>query len=446
MKEENLIYSLDGRPPLKVAIPLGMQHILAMFTGNIAPIIIICNVLQIPIEQKTLMIQCAMLVAGIVTLVCLYPIGPVGARLPLVVGTSFAFVPTAIAVGKAYGIAGVLGASFLGSFAEVFLGVFLKKLRRFFPPLVTGVVLIAIGMSLMPVGINYFAGGVGAKDFGSPQNLMLGFIVLTIVVLLQRFGKGIFNLSAMLVALVIGYLIAIPMGKINFDAIASAGWVAFPMPMQLGMEFHLDAVIKFALVYLVVGLETLGNVSAIALGGANREATDREMSGAVIADAVGSAFGAIFNVLPNTAYGQNAGIVAMTGVVNRFCVATGAVFLILAGIFPKFGAVCAAMPPSVLGGAVVLVFAMITISGMKMITRSAQDSRNSLILAVSLGLGLGFSGVPASLEQMPAALKFFFEDAVVASGITALILNVILPQSKPQQTAPAAAEPELLEA
>lgn len=170
------------------------------------------------------------------------------------------------------------------------------------------------------------------------------------------------------------------------------------------------------------------------------------MSGAVIADAVGSAFGAIFNVLPNTAYGQNAGIVAMTGVVNRFCVATGAVFLILAGIFPKFGAVCAAMPPSVLGGAVVLVFAMITISGMKMITRSALDSRNSLILAVSLGLGLGFSGVPASLEQMPAALKFFFEDAVVASGITALILNVILPQSKPQQTAPAAAEPELLEA
>lgn len=433
MKEENLIYSLDGRPPLKVAIPLGMQHILAMFTGNIAPIIIICNVLQIPIEQKTLMIQCAMLVAGIVTLVCLYPIGPVGARLPLVVGTSFAFVPTAIAVGKAYGIAGVLGASFLGSFAEVFLGVFLKKLRRFFPPLVTGVVLIAIGMSLMPVGINYFAGGTGAKDFGSPQNLFLGFTVMVIVVLLQRFGKGIFNLSSMLIALIIGYLIAIPMGKINFDAIAASGWVAFPMPLQLGMEFHLDAIIKFALVYLVVGLETLGNVSAIALGGANREATDREMSGAVIADAVGSAFGAIFNVLPNTAYGQNAGIVAMTGVVNRFCVATGAVFLIIAGIFPKFGAVCAAMPPSVLGGAVVLVFAMITISGMKMIHRGALDSRNSLILAISLGLGLGFSGVPAAIEHMPAAMKFFFEDAVVASGITALLLNIILPESKPEK-------------
>lgn len=428
MKEQNMIYSLDGKPPLKIAIPLGMQHILAMFTGNIAPIIIICNVLQIPIEQKTLMIQCAMLVAGIVTLVCLYPIGPVGARLPLVVGTSFAFVPTAIAVGKMYGIAGVLGASFVGSLAEVFLGVYLKKLRKFFPPLVTGVVLIAIGMSLMPVGINYFAGGVGAKDFGSPQNLFLGFTVMTIVVLLQRFGKGMFNLSAMLIALVIGYMIAIPMGKINFDTIASAGWMSFPMPLQLGLEFHLDAIIKFALVYLVVGLETLGNVSAITLGGANREATDREMSGAVIADAAGSALGALFNVLPNTAYGQNAGIVAMTGVMNRFCVATGAMFLILAGFFPKFGAICAAMPPSVLGGAVVLVFAMITISGIKMIGRgTGLDSRNSLILAVALGLGLGFPMVPAALEFMPGFMKFFFEDAVVASGITALVLNIVLP-------------------
>lgn len=431
MKEQNMIYSLDGKPPLKIAIPLGMQHILAMFTGNIAPIIIICNVLQIPIEQKTLMIQCAMLVAGLVTLVCLYPIGPVGARLPLVVGTSFAFVPTAIAVGKMYGIAGVLGASMVGSLAEVFLGVYLKKLRKFFPPLVTGVVLIAIGMSLMPVGINYFAGGVGAKDFGSPQNLFLGFTVMTIVVLLQRFGKGMFNLSSMLIALVIGYMIAIPMGKINFVNIANAGWMSFPMPMQLGLEFHLDAIIKFALVYLVVGLETLGNVSAITLGGANREATDKEMSGAVIADALGSAFGALFNVLPNTAYGQNAGIVAMTGVMNRFCVATGAVFLIIAGFFPKFGAVCAAMPSSVLGGAVVLVFAMITISGIKMIGRgTGLDSRNSLILAVALGLGLGFPMVPAALEFMPGFMKFFFEDAVVASGITALILNIVLPASK----------------
>lgn len=429
-KEQNMIYSLDGKPPLKVAIPLGMQHVLAMFTGNIAPIIIICNVLQIPIEQKTLMIQCAMLVAGLVTLVCLYPIGPVGARLPLVVGTSFAFVPTAIAVGKAYGIAGVLGASFVGCFSEVLLGIYLKKIRRFFPPLVTGVVLIAIGMSLMPVGINYFAGGVGAKDFGSPQNLLLGFTVLTIVVLLQRFGKGMLGLSSMLIALIIGYMLAIPMGKINFMNIANAGWMSFPMPLQLGMEFHLDAIIKFSLVYLVVGLETLGNISAITLGGANREATDREMSGAVIADALGSAFGALFNVLPNTAYGQNAGIVAMTGVMNRFCVATGAVFLIVAGFFPKFGAVCAAMPASVLGGAVVLVFAMITISGMKMINRGGLDSRSSLILAVALGLGLGFPMVPAALEFMPGFMKFFFEDAVVASGITALVLNILLPADK----------------
>ncbi|MTI69205.1 MAG: purine permease [Firmicutes bacterium] len=434
MSKNASIYELDGKPKLSSAIPLGLQHVLAMFTGNIAPIIIIANVLNLPEEQKVFMIQCTMIVAGLVTFLQLYPISRIGARLPLVMGTSFAFVPTAIAVGQSYGLAGILGASLVGSFTEIIMGFFLKPLRKFFPPIVTGVVLLAIGLSLLPVGINYFAGGVGAADYGSIQNLLLGFLVLGIIILLQRFTNGIFNVAAILIALVIGYLVAIPMGKVSFDSVAQAGWINVPRPLNFGIEFHLDAILKFAAVYIVVALETLGNISGITLSGADREPTDREMSGAVIADGVGSLFASIFNVLPNTAYGQNAGIVAMTKVMNRFCVATGAVFLILAGLIPKIGAICAVMPASVLGGAVTVVFSMITISGIKMISKAGLDSRNTTILAIALGLGIGFSTVPEATKHMPAVMKHFFNDSVVSAGILALVLNIVFPKDKNEES------------
>lgn len=427
-QEKNMIYELNGKPPLGTAIPLGMQHVLAMFVGNIAPIIIICNVLGLPAEQKAFMIQCGMFVAGIVTLIQLYPVSRIGAGLPLVMGTSFAFVSTAIGVGKAYGLPGILGASLIGSIAEITMGFFLKPLRKFFPPLVTGTVLIAIGLKLIPVGINYFAGGVGAPDFGSPRNLLLGFLVLGLIIVLQQFGKGIAKLAAILIAIIAGYAAAIIMGMVDFSNVASAAWFSFPMPLKYGIEFHWDAILKFAAVYLVVGLETLGNISGIAVSGLGREATDEEMSGAVVADGVGSAFASLFSVLPNTGYGQNAGIVALTGVVNKFSVATGAIFLILAGFIPKLGAVCAAIPNPVLGGAVTMVFAMITISGIRMITKAGLGQRNAAILAISISVGIGFSQVPAAIEQMPALLHHFFGDAVVASGILALLLNVIFPQ------------------
>lgn len=426
--EQDVIYKLDGRPPLRIAIPLGLQHVLAMFIGNIAPIIVICNILKIPLDEKTMMIQGAMLVAGLVTLVQLYPVGPVGGRLPIVVGTSFAFMPSAIAAGKAYGIAGVLGAAFAGSVSAILLGIFIKPLRKFFPPIVTGVVLIAIGFNLMPVGVNYFAGGVGSKTFGDPMNFLLGFIVLATIILVQRFTKGALQLSAVLIGLMVGYVVAIPMGMVSFANVAKAGWLSFPMPLTMGMEFHLDAIIKFAAVYIVVSLETLGNLSGITLAGENREATPKEMQGAILADGFGSALAAVFGILPNTAYGQNAGIVAMTKVMNRFCVATGAIFLIAAGLFPKLAAVCAAMPASVLGGAVVMVFAMILISGMKMVTRNGLNGRDTAILAVAIGVGIGMGTVPAALEQLPYAVRFVLDDSVICSALIAIVLNAVLPK------------------
>lgn len=433
-KDQDMIYKLDGRPSLKIAIPLGLQHVLAMFIGNVAPIIVICNVLQISVAEKTMMIQGAMLIAGLVTLIQLYPVGPIGAKLPIVVGTSFAFMPSAIAAGKSYGIAGVLGAAFVGSLSAIILGIFIKPLRKFFPPLVTGVVLIAIGMNLMPVGINYFAGGVGSKTFGSPQNFLLGFIVLMTIIIVQRFAKGTMHLSAVLIGLVVGYLVAIPMGMVSFANVAKAGWLSIPVPLSMGMEFHLDAIVKFAAVYIVVSLETLGNLSGITLAGENREATPKEMQGAILADGFGSALAAVFGILPNTAYGQNAGIVAMTKVMNRFCVATGAIFLIAAGLFPKLAAVCAAMPSSVLGGAVVMVFAMILISGMKMVTRNGLNSRDTAILAVAIGVGIGMGTVPQALEQLPYAVKFILEDSIICSALIAIILNAVLPKEKAEMS------------
>jgi NCS2 family nucleobase:cation symporter-2 len=433
MKNSNdsLIYQLDGRPSLGTAIPLGIQHILAMFVGNVTPIIIICNVLGLPVEQKAFLIQCAMFVAGVVSLIQCYPIGPVGARLPIIMGTSFGFLPVCLAIAGKYGLPAVLGASLVGGIFEVFLGIFLKRIRKYFPPLVTGIVILAIGLSLVGTGMKYFAGGVGAADFGSAQNLLLGTIVLVIILGLKHFTKGITSMSSVLIALIIGYLIAIPMGKVDFTAVANANWISFPVPLKYGIEFHLDAIISMMVMFVITTVETVGDTCGITSGGLGRTATDREISGSVMADGIGSSFAAIFNVLPNTSYGQNVGIVNMTKVVNRFCIATGAVFLIIAGLFPKVGAIMAIMPASVLGGAAVIMFSMMVVSGINQITEEPLTNRSNTILAVSIGLGVGFALVPDAVQYFPELPKMLFSGSgvAVAAGI-AILLNIILPKDK----------------
>ncbi|MCC5912431.1 MAG: purine permease [Clostridiaceae bacterium] len=431
MKKDEMIYQLDGRPPLGQAIPLGIQHVLAMFVGNVTPLIIIAGALNLPIDQRTFLIQCAMFVAGVATLVQLYPIGPIGARLPIVQGTSFGFLPTALAIGGKYGLSGILGASLVGGFCEVILGSFLKPLRKYFPPVVTGTVLLSIGLSLLPTGVNYFAGGVGASDFGSFSNLALGSIVLITILFFKQFTTGMTSQSAILIGLIVGYLVAIPMGKVDFSAVGTAGWISFPMPLRYGMVFRLDAIIAMVLMYMVTAIEAVGDISGITMGGANREATDKELSGGVMADGAASIFAAIFNVLPNTSYSQNVGIVALTGIMNRFVVAVGAIFLIVAGLFPKVGTVIAIMPQSVLGGAAVVMFAMIAVSGMNLVTKEALRGRNSIIVAVALGLGFGLGSVPAALANFPEMLQMVLGGSgIVLTGGLAFILNIVLPEEQ----------------
>ncbi|WP_069998523.1 uracil-xanthine permease family protein [Cellulosilyticum sp. I15G10I2] len=432
--EKGSIYELDGGVPLKQAIPLGLQHVLAMFVGNVSPLIIVAGLLNMPSEQKTMLIQNAMFIAGLITLIQLYPIGRVGSRLPIVMGTSSGFVPTIRAAAGIYGYGAVLGASLVGGLFESILGFFIKPLRKIFPPIVTGTVVISIGLSLIPIGITYFAGGFGASDFGSVSNLFLGSVVIVVILFCMQFTKGFFKVSAVLTGIVAGYILAILMGKVDFTPIAQADWFSLPKAFMYKMEFKIGAIIPMCIMYIATTVETIGDISAVTAGGLNREATDRELAGGVLADGVGSMIAAFFGVLPNTSFSQNVGLIGMTKVVNRFSIMTGAVILILAGFFPKLGGIISAVPQSVLGGATIIMFSMIAISGMQLIFKQNMYGRNAVIVAVALGLGLGLGSTPDALQHLPEWTKLVFaQNGIVVAFIVAVILNLILPQDKKEK-------------
>ncbi|MBW5397604.1 uracil-xanthine permease family protein [Brachyspira pilosicoli] len=435
-----LVYQLEGRPNIAVALPLGMQHVMAMFTSNLAPILIIAGVCGLSGADTVVMVQCAMFVSGLTTFIQLYPIRlgknrQIGANLPIVMGTSFAFVPTAQSVAAMGGIGMVLGGAMIGSLTEVIMGFFYKYIRKFFPPLVVGCTLVTIGVSLLNVGVGYFAGGVGSPDYGSPKNLAMGFLSLFVIIILQKFGKGIIKNSAILIGLIVGYIVSAFLGMVNTQPISEASWFRVPLPMHFKIEFSLPAIISFAVLYITSGLETIGNTSGITIAGFDREATEKETSGAILADALGSTTAAFFNCLPNTAFGQNAGIVSMTKVVNKFCIATGAFVLMLCGFFPKLGAVFSAIPSSVLGGSIITVFAMILINGIKMIAKAGFSERNIVVMGITFALGLGIANHQDAIASLPSYVKFIFHDTVSATCIISIVANLIFPadkESKPE--------------
>lgn len=427
---QEILYRLDGRPGLKLALPIGLQHVFAMFTGNLAPILILAGVVGgLSTNDTVVMVQCAMLMAGLMTLLQVYPIKigkfRIGAGLPVVMGTSFAFVPIMKSVGAVYGVGGVLGAALLGGFVELLFGIFIKPLKRFFPPLVIGCVLITIGISLLSIGANYFAGGVGAPDYGSWQNLLLGFTVFAIITVLNRFSKGMLKTVAILIGIAAGYGLAACMGKVDFARIAACAWFELPRPLHFQPEFHLNAVISFAAVYIIVALETMGNTAGITMATMNRDTTPEETSGSIVAAALGAQIGAVFNSLPMAAFGQNAGIVSMTKVINRYCIACGGVIMVIAAFCPKIGAVFSSLPASVLGGAVITVFAMIFLNGIKMVAKDGFCEGNCLVLAITFGLGYGLGTVPEATAQLPSVLHFILGEPVTAVCITAVLANVI---------------------
>lgn len=428
------VYRLDGRVPLSRAIPLGIQHVMAMFLGNVSPLLIICGMLNMDVGVKTSLIQNSMFIAGVVTLIQLYPIGKVGCRLPVVMGTSSGFIGTCKSIGSNFGYGAIIGASLTGAILEIILGFFIKPLKKLFPPVVTSLVIMSIGLSLLPVGINYFAGGSGAPDFGHWKHLLVGLIVVVVIVVLKQFTKGFLSVSAILIGIIVGYLAAIALDMVDFQPIADAAWFSLPKPiflLDMRMEFHWQAMIAMAIMFVATAVETVGDISGITNGGLDREPTNEELSGGVIADGAGSLLAALFGVLPNTSFSQNVGLVTVTKVVNRFCIMTGAVFLILCGFIPKLSAIFSAMPQSVLGGAAVIMFAMILVSGMQSLQREKLNGRNGMIVALALGLGVGLGMVPSALDQLPAWVgQIFAQNGIIMTFVIATGLNLILPKDK----------------
>ena len=428
--KQGSVYELEGRVALNKAIPLGIQHVLAMFLGNISPLIIISGMLQMPIETKTMLIQNSMFIAGVATLIQLYPVFKVGAGLPIVMGTSSGFIGTAKAIGTQYGYGAILGAALVGSIIEVFLGFFIKPLKKLFPPIVTSLVVVSIGLSLLPVGIKYFGGGAGVSDFGSWQHLLVGTTVIISILIFKQF-KGFLGESSVLLGIIIGYILSITLGMVDFTQVKDAAWVSLPKPFAVSLEFNIEAIIAMTIMFIATTVETIGDISAIANGGLDREATDSELSGGVVADGVASIIGSVFGILPNTSFSQNVGLVAVTKVVNKFVIMTGAVFLILCGFCPKLSAIFSVMPQSVLGGAAVIMFAMILVSGLQSLTREKIDGRNGLIIALSIGLGVGIGNVPEVLDQMPTWVSnIFAQNGIIMTFVIATILNLILPKDK----------------
>ena len=431
VRQMSSIYELDGRVPLRQAIPLGIQHVLAMFLGNISPLLIICGMLQMDSAINTTLIQHSLLIAGVATLLQRDPGWKVGSKLPVVMGTSSGFIGTAKSIGASYGYAAIMGASLIGSLLEIILGFFIKPLKKLFPPIVTSLVIISIGLSLLSVGIRYFGGGSGAADFGDPKHLLVGTIVIVVIVALKQFTKGFLSVSAILLGIVAGYIAAVCMNMVDFTQVAEAAWFSLPKPFIMGFEFNPSAIIAMCIMFVATAVETVGDISGITNGGLDREPTDRELSGGVIADGVGSLVASLFGVLPNTSFSQNVGLVAVTKVVNRFVIMTGAVFLLLMGFIPKLSAIFAVMPQSVLGGAAVVMFSMILVSGLRSLSRLNLDGRNGMIIALSIGLGVGIGNVPEVLAQLPEWVgQIFAQNGIIMTFVIATVLNLILPKDR----------------
>jgi xanthine permease len=430
----------DYMPPLHRAIPLGLQHVLAMFVSNVTPAIIVAGAAGFGFGTPDAaaliyLIQMSMLFAGVATLLQTLGLGPVGARLPIVQGTSFAFVPILLPLVAGKGVevmAAVTGGVLAGGLFHAALGPVIGRLRVALPPLVTGLVVLMIGLALLRVGIQYAAGGaavMGTASYGSLQGWGVALSVVCVTLGVSIFGRGGWSVAAVLIGLLVGYGLAFALGMVSFDALRTATWVALPRPFAFGVEFQLSVVIGFCLMAAVSAIETVGDVSAIARTGAGRDATAREIAGATYADGLGTALGGLFGGLPNTSFSQNVGLVAMTGVMSRHVVSIGAVFLILCGLIPKIGALISAIPVQVLGGGVIVMFGMVCAAGVSILAQVRWNRRNMLIFATALSVGFGLQLEPAALQHVPETARILLSTGLLPATAIAVALNLLLPQA-----------------
>lgn len=431
MNKNGNIYELNGRVPLLQAIPFGLQHVLAMFVANITPIIILANVVGIDSAVSATLIQNCMIIAGIGTLIQLYPIWRIGSRLPIVMGISFTFLSASLAIATSQGMGVLMGAVILGGVIEGLLGLFPRYWTKLIPHVVAATVVTAIGFSLLPIGANSFAGGQGAADFGSAQNWIVGTFTLVVCLGFQIFAKGFFRSLSVLIGLIAGYILAACMGMVNFSGLQDVGFVSLPNFMPFKPEFELGAFLSILAIYMVSATETIGDTSALCVSALNRTTHKREMGSCVACDGFVSSIAGLFGCTPITSFSQNVGLAAISGVVNRFAIATGACIMILGGVFPAVGAILTTIPQAVLGGCTMMMFGSIMFAGFRMLSNCGFTDRNMIIVALSLSIGLGFTQATGMFAIFPQIIQTVFaENCVAVVFLLAVILNLILPGRK----------------
>lgn len=444
------LFQLNGIPPLGMSISLALQHLVAMIVGCVTPAIIIANALGLPQSERVLLIQVSLVMSAVTTLIELFPIGgKLSSGLPVMFGISFAYLPSMQAiVGGGGDIATIAGAMVVGGIVAAVVGVFVKKIRRFFPPIITGTVVFTIGLSLYPTAINYMAGGAGntyevvvlrkgltsALVHGSWQNWAVAAFTLIVVMVMSNKGKGICKLAAILLGMIAGYIVAAVFGMVDLSEVRDAAWFSLPQFMHFGIKFEFSACIALALLFAINAIQAIGDLTATTVGGLNREPTDQELQGGIVTYGLTNVLSAFFGSLPTATYSQNVGIVTTNKVVNRVVFALAGGFLLLAGLIPKFSAILTTIPQCVLGGATITVFSTIAMTGMKLIASETISPRNTTIVGLSAALGVGISQSSSALSQFPESITIIFgKTPVVIATIMAVLLNLILPQENTDQ-------------
>lgn len=423
-----LLYRIEDRPNLQLSILLGFQHIVAAFGGIVAVPLVIGPAIGVDVRTTAMLVSATIFVAGLATIIQARGIYKIGAKLPCIMGTSFTFVGPAITVGTSMGLAGIFGATILGSFIEMILSRFIKPLMKFFPPVVTGTVVTLIGLTLVPVSMDWCAGGIGSPTYGSITNICIALMVMIIVVGFNIYGKGVLSSSSILIGMFVGYLACIPIGLVDFTPIKEAsciGLPGIPVILEHGIKFSLAGVAPFIIAYLVTTIETVGCL--IAIGEASDIKTSSEqLSKGVLADGLGSFLAGFFGVCPNTTFSQNIGLIPITKVSSRYVVIISGVIMMLLGIFPKLGALVASIPSPVLGGAGIVMFGVVAASGIKTLSKVNINNRNLIIISVSIALGLGITTRPELLTVLPESLKLLFGSGISTGTIFAVMLNILL--------------------
>lgn len=431
------IFETDGIPRFREAIPLAMQHVVAMIVGCVTPAIIVAGAAGVSNEDQVILIQAALVVAAVSTLIQLFPIGkkfPIGSGLPMIMGVSFAYVPSMQAIADGYGIETILGAQVVGGIVAMIMGILVKKIRVFFPPLITGTVVFTIGLSLYPTAINYMAGGTSNPNYGSWQNWLVAFFTLAVVTILNHFGKGIWKLASILIGIIAGYLVSIPFGMVDVSSVGKASVFQLPKFMHFGIHFEISACVAIGILFAINSIQAIGDYSATTIGSMNRTPKDQELQSGIVAYGLTNILGALFGGLPTATYSQNVGIVTTTKVINRWVLGLAAAILGVAGIVPKFSAILTTIPQCVLGGATVSVFASIAMTGMKLVASAEMNYRNSSIVGLAAALGVGVSQATAALATFPDWVTTIFgKSPVVLATIIAVFMNIILPKTREEE-------------